>query len=302
MSSGEQGRVLLGCQGWRYPHWRQSPAQEDLESAPEFAPPGLEAFAEDLRAPFYQKAIQQRDELKHYSRTFEAVEVDSTFYAIPKREWVRAWGRAVGDDFRFALKLPRILTHDYALQRGRGSLNEFCATAAELGHKLTAILIQLPATFTPEFTDVLERFLPHLPRELDFAVEFRDPGWITERTRDLLARHGVAFMLGPTPWLGTDVSLPLLGALPTDWLYIRFMGDRDEMPFTHLQIDRESELDLWAGEIRKLSAAGKRVIALLDNHYQGFSPGSARLLARRLGIELGPYPRDQQIGDQMKLF
>ena len=294
---------MLGCQGWRYSHWRQSPTEADLDASPEIMiPEYIEARAEDLRAPFYPRAVQQRDELKHYSATFGAVEVDSTFYAIPKREWVRGWGAAVPDDFRFALKLPRVLTHDYALQRGRGSLTEFCSVASELEDKCAAILVQLPATFTPEYFDVLARFVPHLPGELKFAVEFRDPGWLDERTRDLFAKHGVALMLGPTPWLGTKVAEPMLDQLPADWIYIRLMGDRDEMPFSHLQIDRERELDVWADAIQKLTARGTRVIALLDNHYQGYSPGSALLLARRLGIEPGPFPRDQQIGDQMQLF
>ena len=308
----EKSRVLLGCQGWRYADWRKPPTEEELEAAPEIFPAGFaseygdessdDPRRADLRAPFYIKQIQPRDELKHYSMSFPAVEVDSTFYAIPQRAWVRNWAAAVGDDFRFALKLPRIITHDYGLQRGRGSLNEFCSVASELGDKLHSILVQLPPSFAPEFFDVLARFLPHLPKEIRFAVEFRDPGWITPATRDLLAQHNVAFMLGPTPWLGTKVAEPMLDGLPADWLYIRLMGDRDEMSFSHLQIDRDRELDTWAAHIKRMSAAGTRVLALADNHYQGYSPGTSLLLARRLDYEIGPFPGKQPIGDQMNLF
>lgn len=302
----EQGQLLLGCQGWRYPDWRRLPTPEDLAASPEIRPAGVpdddQDFDADLRAPFYSKQIGQREELKFYARTFNAIEVDSTFYATPRPEWVRAWRDATGSDFRFALKLPRIITHDYGLVRGRKSLADFCEVAAELEDKLAAILVQLPPSFGPEHFDVLARFLPHLPADISFAVEFRDPGWLSERTRDLLAARNVAFMLGPTPWLGTEVCRPYLKEPPAGWIYIRFMGDRDEMAFSHLQIDRDEELDFWAAEIARQTAAGRRVIALADNHYQGYSPGTVRLLARRLGLEPGPYPARQSPDDQMNLF
>ncbi len=174
--------------------------------------------------------------------------------------------------------------------------------AALLENQLAAILIQLPPAFAPDAFDVFKKFLPHLPAAFPFAVEFRDPGWLSKPTIELCARHGVSLMLGPTPWLGGAVRAELFQNLPGNFLYVRFMGVRDEMPFTHLQIDRDRELLKWADAVRGMAASGRPVLALFDNHYQGYAPGSARLFAARLGLPLGPFPRDQATLDQPRLL
>ncbi len=271
--------IYVGCQGWRYPDWR------------------VEAPVEDntLAAPFYTK-ISAAKELHYYSRTFGLVEVDSTFYAIPSTKVVKGWAEQTPEDFRFTLKLPRALTHEARLQRGRRTLAEFCDVARTLDQKLAAILIQLPPSFgISEFT-VLERFAAHLPEDLPFAIEFRDPEWLTERTMNLLRTYKVALTLGDTPWIETEIALPWLNQLPTDWLYLRFMGPKEGgiEHFTHLQIDKEFIFDTWAKKIQALSADGKRIYALFDNHLQGFSPGSATLMIRKLSLTEQPFPRDQK--------
>lgn len=271
--------IHVGCQGWRYSDWRVVAPVE-----------------ETLAAPFYTSKISVAKELSYYSRTFGLVEVDSTFYATPAAKVVQAWADQTPEDFRFTLKLPRALTHEARLQRGRRTLAEFCDVARTLDQKLAAILIQLPPSFgTSEFA-VLERFAVHLPKDLPFAIEFRDPEWLSERTMDLLSAHRIALTLGDTPWINTETALPWLSQLPTDWLYLRFMGPKEGgiEHFTHLQADKEDILDTWAKKVQELSADGKQLYALFDNHLQGFSPGSATLMIRKLGLTEQPFPRDQQ--------
>jgi len=267
--------ILVGCQGWRYPDWRTQ--------AVEAAQPA---------APFYSPDIPPERELWHYARTFALVEVDSTFYAVPPARVVAAWRDETPDDFRFTLKLPRALTHEARLERGRRTLEEFCTVARALGEKLAAVLIQLPPSFGPGEYATLERFLPHLPTDLRFAVEFRERGWLDARTADLLAAHRVAFALGETPWLPTAVALPWLAQVATDWLYLRFMGVKEGglSRFTHLQEHRVAVYDAWAPAI---ADCGKTVYALMDNHFEGFSPGSAVRLSTLLGLPVRPFPRDQ---------
>lgn len=266
--------VYVGCQGWRYSDWRVA------------APPAT---------PFYPSGLAAAAELAHYSRTFDLVKVDSTFYAVPQPKVVRNWSTQVPAHFRFSCKLPRTLTHEYRLARGRSVLSAFCDGMRQLEAKLAALLIQLPPSFGVDEFATLERFLPHLPADLPFAIEFRDTGWYSERTVELLRAHRVALSLGDTPWLATDFALPLLEKLPTDWLYLRFMGAKDGSieHFTHRQRDRSAILRTWAGAIKALIARQVPVYALLDNHFEGFSPASATLLIQALGLAPRSFPADQ---------
>ncbi|MBC8121371.1 MAG: DUF72 domain-containing protein [Gemmatimonadaceae bacterium] len=269
------GSIYVGCQGWRYADWRAVAPCPDA-------------------TPFYRANTPATHELACYSRTFDLVEVDSTFYAVPQARTLEGWAAQTPQDFRFTLKLPRALTHEARLRRGRGTLLEFCKRSELLGPKLAAILIQLPPSFGTDELPALERFLPHLPAGLPFAVEFRDPGWLNWRTLELLCRHQVALTLGETPWIDTATSLPWLEHLPVDWVYVRIMGAKQGglERFTHLQVNRDRELSEWAAALKQLALEGRNACVLLDNHFQGFSPGSASLLKRKLGQPIHPFPRD----------
>jgi len=267
--------LRVGCQGWRYPDWRkQAPVQASLA------------------APFYPFGLAPQAELYSYSRCFDLVEVDATFYGTPTAKTVEQWREETPPDFRFTLKLPRALTHEARLRRGKQTLFEFCRRAEILGDKLAAILIQLTPSFSPAELPSLERFLPHLPTTLPFAIEFRDAQWLTTATLKLLEQYQVALTLGATPWLSTAQSFLWLDQRPTDWLYLRFMGIKEGGldTFTHLQVDRTPELTQWATRLQTLAC---HRYVLMDNHYQGFSPGTAMLMRQHLGLTTPPFPRDQ---------
>ncbi len=266
--------IRVGCQGWRYPDWRKhTPEQTELDG------------------PFYLSQTPPEQELALYSRTFDLVEVDATFYAIPPVHVIQSWHDQTPPDFCFTLKLPRLLTHEYRLRRGRGTLSEFCQRAELLGPKLGAILIQMPPSFGLDEWDALERFLPYLPQQLPFAIEFRDPRWFRPQTWALLAQSNVVPVLGATPWIGTDLSFAQTEYLP-DWFYVRIMGVKEGglSVFTHLQVERGAELKRWADWLHTRS---QRMYVLVDNHYQGFSPGTVTLLKQFLNQSIQPFPRDQ---------
>jgi uncharacterized protein YecE (DUF72 family) len=279
--------IYVGCQGWRYADWRIQ--AED---------------AGPWSAPFYVPRTRPDQELSQYSQTFDLVEVDSTFYAIPSESTVKRWAEQTPASFRFTLKLPRTLTHEDRLRRGRKTLQEFCERARLLGPKLAAILIQLPPSFSPQEFPALERFLPHLPQDLSFAIEFRDKAWLNDKTVTLLNQYQVALTLGETPWISTEVSLAWVQKLPTDWLYVRMMGLKKGgiERFTHLQVNRDRELTVWAATLQDLAAQRKQIYVLMDNHFQGFSPGSATLIKEKLGQILQPFPQAQmRPADQLRL-
>ncbi len=284
--TGPGRRVRVGCQGWNYDDW--------------VTPPGA------ARPVFYPRGTRAEHMLEAYARAFDTVEVDSTFYAAPSDSTYDAWARRTPDDFTFALKLPRSITHEESLRGPRASaaLEEFCRGARRLGPKLAAVLVQLPPQFeaTRENLRALSEFLPLLPADIHFAVEFRDPFWFEEELLvPLSLQRNVSLALVEGPWVTRErvwrAAAPLLDA--SDHVYVRWMGARDLTRFDEVQRPRELNLERWAAAIERLSGRVPRVVAYFSNYYEGHAPASANRLKRLLG-ETVVTPED--LDDQPSLF
>jgi len=265
--------VVVGTQGWNYPSWV---------------------------GPFYPEGTRGEDYLRLYSRVFQTVEIDSTFYAVPQEKTVRGWAAKVGDAFRFSLKLPQEITHVRRLVDCRDVLDEFAAAARALGPKLEAVLIQLGPDFGPEQRPALERFIPLLPVDIRFAIEFRRPGLLIRPVLDLLHAHRVAVALVEGRWIARAKMLRMAESPTADFAYVRFMGpDRRIEDFSRVQVDRSAELGQWASVLARLAGQVQRVNVYVNNHFEGHSPATARRLQEALGtrpVELSV------LRDQAELF
>lgn len=279
---GRRPRARVGCQGWNYADWVTGPA-------------GAESV-------FYPRGTRAADMLGLYARAFETVEVDSTFYAVPSAAAVDAWHKRTPSRFSFALKVPRAITHEAALGAGGlGVLEEFCDRARLLGDKLAATLVQLPPHFeaTPDNTRALARFLPRLPRDLRFAVEFRHGSWLRGDVLEMLARHSVPVALVEGEWIARRALWETVEAGAADFAYVRFMGARDLTRFDAVQRPQDHHLDLWAEAVRRLSERVADVYVYFSNFYEGHAPASANKLKRLLGQRtLNP----AELEDQPSLF
>ena len=266
-------RIRLGTQGWNYDAWF---------------------------GPFYPSGTRAADFLSVYARAFDTVEVDSTFYALPPARTIRGWAERTPAHFTFSLKLPQEITHERRLRDADAAAREFFARARELGGKLGPILIQLGADFKERELPALAQFLPTLPRDIAFAIEFRDRSWIHDGVIALLAEHNVALALTDARWIPRKVMLQLAERPTADFAYVRWMGaDRDIVDYSRVQIDRSRELELWSGVISHLASRGRTVYGYVNNHFAGHSPSSVRELQRLLHIEtVDP----EQLGEQMSLF
>src|SRR5690349_19803919 len=262
-------RFHLGTQGWNYPAWV---------------------------GPFYPRAARPADFLPLYSRIFDTVEIDSTFYAVPSPASIEHWAKRVPPSFRFALKFPRAATHDDGLA-GRVSLDtleEFVERIAPLGTRTGPILIQLPAEFGPSRRSRLEGFLDRLPGALNWAVEFRDPAWMETNMLEALAARRIALALTDSPFVPLERMLELAssfgdGAMKgADFAYVRWLGTRDLTDYSHTQIDRTAELARWARVLPGMLERGIDVYGYFNNHYAGHSPASARAFLELVGMT----PRD----------
>jgi uncharacterized protein YecE (DUF72 family) len=267
------GQILIGTQGWNYDTWSGS---------------------------FYPKATRAPDYLRVYARAFRTVEVDSTFYGVPPAATVEHWAERVPDGFLFAPKMPQAITHQRRLRDAEDVLDAFAARVRLLGRNLGPVLIQLGPEFGPDRRAALERFLPRLPSDIRFAVEFRRPEWIEPSLLRLLADHRVALALVDGRWLPRELMLELTKSPTADFAYVRWMGpDRAIEDYSRVVMDREHEIAEWAAGLAALAERVSTVYGYFNNHFQGHSPASARALQRLIGQRpVEPW----ELAEQMELF
>lgn len=252
--------IYLGTQGWSYKSWD---------------------------GVFYPKDTPSTNFLSEYSRKLHAVEIDSTFYATPRQSTVKQWNEVTPDDFRFTAKFPQKITHEKMLKDVGEDVAYFLDTMSLLGPKLGPLLLQFPYTFKPDQRSALEEFLGSLPATPSFryAIEVRQRGWLKDWFFELLERHRVALVLADYAYM------PRLTRPTTDFTYIRWLGNRKDVPddeYDHVRINREKELDQWADVISDLVDKGVTIWGFANNHYMGHSPATLQQMGARLkarGIE-----------------
>ncbi len=159
-------RCWIGSSGWNYRHWR-----------PEFYPAG----------------VAQREWLTYYADRFDTVEVNSLFYGLPKPDTVARWAESVPNDFRFAVKVSRYMTHVKRLLEPAAGWERLFAVCEPFGAKLGVFLVQLPPRFQPD-AGRLDRFLAAAPRKVPVAVEFRDARWFIDEIEAVLRTHAAALV------------------------------------------------------------------------------------------------------------
>jgi uncharacterized protein YecE (DUF72 family) len=125
-------------------------------------------------------AAAPHERLRAYASWCNAVEGNTTFYAVPARPTVASWARQTGPDFRFVVKLPRLITHGHRLVDADEELRTFLDAIEPLGPRAHALWIQLPGSFAPADIAVLARFLHRLPRSHRYAVEVRHRGFFDD--------------------------------------------------------------------------------------------------------------------------
>ena len=277
MSNSDDHPILIGCSGWSYPDWE---------------------------GPFYPSGIHQSDLLEDYADRFPIVEVDSTFYRSPSPRMVASWRDRTPDDFRFALKVPRSITHEAQLRDAEAEVDGFLQAIAPLGEKLAAVLLQLGyfnrSSFETEaaFLDVLDAFLERWPVDrAPLAVEIRNPRWVGPDLAALLASHGAAWTLTEQSWMPSPREvLQRVDPVTGPFAFVRLLGDRQGIErvtttWDRIVMDRSEALAETAEVIRTL-ARRVPVFVFANNHYAGHAPETARQLRAILKLP-EPAPPDR---------
>jgi len=163
--------LYVGTSGWQYKHWRRV---------------------------FYPNKLPEREWLPYFAERFQTVEVNNTFYNLPDGSVFEQWKQRTPDDFVFALKMSRYLTHLKRLHDPAEPVHRFMERARSLGSKLGPILIQLPPNHRVDLM-ALDRALAAFDPSVRVAVELRHESWFSPETKEMLKSRGAALCLADSP-------------------------------------------------------------------------------------------------------
>jgi uncharacterized protein YecE (DUF72 family) len=234
----------VGTSGWHYRHWA---------------------------GPFYPRDLRPKAYLEFYARQFDTVEVNSTFYRLPKPETLEKWRDNTPEGFLFACKASGYITHRKRLKEPQKSCKAFFDAVERLGDKCGPILFQLP----PRWHVNLERlaaFLEAFPGGLRAVFEFRDESWFHSGVYDLLMRHKAAFCIYE---LAGRLS-PL--EVTADFVYLRLHGPGAAYRGSY----DEEDLAGWAERLLTWRKAGLDCFVYFDNDEKGYAVRDARRLQAKL--------------------
>ncbi len=202
-------RIAIGTSGYSFPEWK---------------------------GVFYPKDLPASDMLHYYAGKFPTVEINNTFYRMPKEGVVAEWAAAVPDGFRFSLKASQRITHHQRLKEVDSLMEYLLRASTALGDKRGPTLFQLPPNMKRD-DDRLGAFLALLPQRWRATVEFRHPSWFAEEVYTLLRQHDVALCVAESE----DMTTPLVST--ASYGYLRL----------HRPAYASDELDRWSKQIKEQS-------------------------------------------------
>lgn len=183
-------QLYIGTSGWSYEHWNQI---------------------------FYPKDIKSNQRLQYYGKHFDTVEINTTFYHLPKNTTINNWNNQVPKKFIFSIKASQYITHRKRLKDPSQTLTLFFERIKLLENKTGVILFQLPPSFKKNI-ERLEEFINHLDKDKRYTFEFRHESWFEEEVYSLLKKHNIALCI--TDW--ADKSFPEV--MTADFAYVRLHG------------------------------------------------------------------------------
>jgi len=195
---------------------------------------GTSGFSyKEWKGRFYPANQPDRQMLDFYGSRLPTVEINNTFYRMPKREALEGWAGQVPGSFKFALKAPQRITHRERLEGSSDSLRAFLEVAGVLGERLGPLLFQLPP-FLRKDIPRLEAFASMVPEGVRVAFEFRHPSWFSDDTYEVLRARGSALVGGDAD--DADKSPPLVAT--AGFGYLRLRAEEYERPALAAWADR----------------------------------------------------------------
>jgi len=226
-------KLFIGTSGWSYTHWA---------------------------GRFYPSEIPQARWLEYYCHHFATVEINNSFYRLPRETTFQKWRERAPGKFIFAVKASRYITHIKKLNEPVESAELFLTRARFLGDKLGPILFQIPPGLKAK-PDRLEQILRSRPEDLSYCFEFRHASWFCKEVYDLLRQYNSALCIADSP------EFPMVIQRTADFSYFRLHGS------TMLYRSQYSseELKIWAERIKRILDEGADVYVYFDNDAEGYA-------------------------------
>jgi uncharacterized protein YecE (DUF72 family) len=238
-------KLHVGTMGWSYNFWKGN---------------------------FYPETLASKEFLAYYAKQFTTVEINSTFYRIPRTQSVLDWKEQTPESFLFSLKFPQVITHVKMLENCQEETNVFLERVGLLGEKLGALLLQFPYTFGGEHIQLLHDFLKKLPKKYRYVVEVRNRKLLNDSLYSLLRDNNVVLAWVDSPFM------PLIDEVTADFVYVRWEGDRRRVKGTlgRIEVNRAEKIKQWADRLKPFLEQETEVFGYFSKYYSGYSPSDAQ--------------------------
>ena len=229
----------IGTSGWSYPHWE---------------------------GVFYPPCLPQKKWLLYYSQFFDTVEINSSFYHLPRATTFSKWKESTPSGFIFSVKASRYITHIKKMKEVEEPLNRFYEVARELGDRLGPLLFQFPPQL--KFNrEIFSSFVELLSSDFRYVFEFRNESFFAGEVYEILKEKDICLCFSDTP------SFPYQEVVTSSFIYLRLHGHGS----LYTDFYSEEELKEWGAKIR-FWLGERDVYCYFDNDYEGFAVKNAQRL------------------------
>ena len=239
-------KLHIGTMGWSYNFWANN---------------------------FYPPNTKPENFLQEYSKHFNTLEVNSSFYRVPSTSTIKNWDDQTKSNFLFSIKAPQKITHGKLAEENSDYLDFFLNNISILGSKLGPILFQFPPRFKSEKFDSLKNFISILPKKYRITFEIRNKTWFIDRFYQLLDENKIALVMGDSPWTTK------LEKVTSEFIYFRWEGNRKQIKgnIGIVEKERTSEIKIWAKKIQNFLNKTE-VFGYFSKYYSGHPPTDAKQL------------------------
>lgn len=249
-SEASGGNILVGTSGFKYKHWAGA---------------------------FYPQDVHGRDWLRYYATRFPTVEISSTFHHMPEPRVLKTWHDSTPDDFVFAIRAPKAVTHEAHLEGCGPLMSTFMRRVEMLGDKLGPVTFQLQSS-QPFDAGLLERFAGSLPSGFRYSIEFRSEPWYNEAAYEILSDYNIACVVVGHSYMGIHTRST------ADWSHIRMSGHHPDYTQNSYSDD---QLRNWRGII---ADASKPSYVYFNNEYKAYAATNALRMMEIVGLKYPSKP------------
>jgi uncharacterized protein YecE (DUF72 family) len=235
--------IRIGTSGWYYDHWKER---------------------------FYPAGLAKNKWLEHYAQHFDTVEINNTFYHLPRQQTVQRWHKLAPKHFLYAVKANRYITHIKKLKDASEPLQRFFDRISLLNDNLGPILYQLPPRLHKDL-DLLKSFIELLPRQRTAVFEFRHNSWYTDDTFELLDKLNAAFCIHDMPGEQSPRQVT------ADIVYFRCHGTAGKYSGGY----RDATLQKRADWLKSQSENVRGIYVYFNNDVQGHAIKNAKTLKQQ---------------------